>query len=131
MANKKTVLVIGIDPSLIDFNTPEFAAMPGLTAEKVEMGIKNSVAQLNGNGYDADLCWTDFGETAIDVIKNQLLQKHFDCVLIGAGIRKPESNFIFFEKAINAIVEFSPKSRICFNTNPMDTIASVQRWVNN
>ena len=106
MENKKTVLVIGIDPSLIDFTTPEFAAMPGLTAEKVEMGIKNSVTQLNEIGYDAYLCWTDFGETAIDVIKNQLEEKHFDCVLIGAGIRKPESNFIFFEKQSMQLLNF-------------------------
>ena len=131
MTNKKTVLIVGIDPSLIDFTTPEFAAMPGLTAEKVEMGIKNSIDQLNELGYSAHLCWTDFGETAIEVIKKHLQEKHFDCVLIGAGIRKPESNFIFFERAINVIHEFSPKTRICFNTNPMDTVASVQRWINN
>ncbi len=131
MTTKKTVLVIGIDPSLIDFTTAEFAAMPGLTAEKVEMGIKNSIIQLNEIGYDAHLCWTDFGATAIDVIQKHLQEKYFDAVLIGAGIRKAESNFIFFEKAINVILEFSPKSRICFNTNPMDTVAAVQRWVNN
>ena len=129
MATKKTVLLVGIDPSLIDFTSPEFAAMPGLTAEKVEMGVKKSVAQLSEIGYDANLCWTDFGTTAIEVIKKQLQEKQFDCVLIGAGIRKPESNFLFFENAINAIVECSPKTRICFNTNPMDSVAAVQRWV--
>jgi hypothetical protein len=129
MENKKTVLIIGIDPSLIDFTSPEFAAMPGLTAEKVAIGIKNSIAQLNDLGYDAHLCWTDFGTTAIAVIKNHLQGKRFDCAVIGAGIRKPESNFIFFEKAINVITEFSPTTRICFNTNPMDTVAAVQRWV--
>lgn len=129
MSNKKKVLIIGIDPSLIDFSTPEFAAMPGLTAEKVEAGIKNSINQLNDIGYDAHLCWTDFGETAIDIIKQKLQDVHFDCALIGAGIRIPESNFLFFEKAINIIHEQAPKARICFNTNPMDTVASVQRWI--
>lgn len=131
MENKKTVLLVGIDPSLIDFTTPEFAAFPGLTAEKVEAGIKASINQLNELGYSAHLCWTDFGETAINVIKKQLQEKHFDCVLIGAGIRKPESNFIFFEKAVNVIHELAPKTRICFNTNPMDTIDAVKRWINN
>ncbi|MES2836238.1 MAG: hypothetical protein V4667_01840 [Bacteroidota bacterium] len=129
MENKKTVLVIGIDPALIDFSSPEFAAMPGLTAEKVECGIKNSINQLNAAGYDAHLCWTDFGATAIDVIKQQLQKMEFACVLIGAGIRKVDSNFLFFEKAINAIHEQAPNTKICFNTNPMDTVASVQRWV--
>lgn len=131
MANKKTVLIVGIDPSLINFTMPEFAAMPGLTSEKVEAGIKNSINQLNELGYSTHLCWTDFGETAIEVIKKQLIEKQFDCVIIGAGIRKPDSNFIFFEKAINVVHEFAPKAKICFNTNPLDTVASVQRWVNN
>lgn len=131
MVNKKKVLIIGIDPSLIDFSTPEFAAMPGLTAEKVEAGIKGSINQLNEIGYDAHLCWTDFGETAIAVIKQKLQDTRFDCVLIGAGIRKPESNFLLFENMINTILEYAPKAKICFNTNPMDTVASVQRWLQN
>lgn len=131
MATKKTVLIVGIDPTLIDFTTPEFAAMPGLTAEKVEMGIKNSINQLNELGYSAHLCWTDFGETAIEVIKKQLTEIQFDGVLVGAGIRKPDSNFILFEKMINVIHEFAPQTKICFNTNPMDTVASVQRWLTN
>lgn len=131
MTNKKTVLVVGIDPALIDFTTPEFAAMKGITAENIEQGIKNSINQLNELGYSAHLCWTDFGETAISVIKKQLQENHFDCVLIGAGIRKPESNFILFERAVNIIHEFAPKAHICFNTNPMDTVNSVQRWINN
>ncbi|MES2477989.1 MAG: hypothetical protein V4561_02815 [Bacteroidota bacterium] len=131
MAEKKTVLVVGIDPHLIDFSTQEFASIPGLNAEKVESGIKASIHQLEGLGYEAHLCWTDFGETAVEVIKTRLLEKSFDCVIIGAGIRKPESNFIFFEKAINIIVECSPKTRICFNTNPTDTVAAAQRWLSN
>lgn len=130
MVNKKKVLLIGIDPHLIDFTTPEYAAFPGLTSEKVEMGIKNSINQLNEVGYEADLCWADFGETAIEVIKKHLQEKYFDCVLIGAGIRKPESNFIFFERVINTIHELAPKARICFNTNPHDTIQSAQHWIN-
>ena len=128
MSNKKTVLVIGIDPKWIDFSSPEFAAA-GLNAEKVFMGITGSVTALNDIGYDAELCWTDLGNTAIEVIKTHLQNKDFDCVLIGAGIRKPDSNFSLFENMINALHEFAPKARICFNTNPMDTVQSVQRWV--
>ncbi|MCD6019525.1 MAG: hypothetical protein K0S53_2646 [Bacteroidetes bacterium] len=129
MTNKKTVLAIGIDPKWIDFSSPEFAAMPGLTAEKVTMGIQGSIKALNELGYEAELCWTDLGDTAIDVLKTHLLTKSFDCVLIGAGIRKPDSNFTLFENMINSVHEYAPKARICFNTNPMDTVASVQRWV--
>lgn len=129
MSNKKSVLVIGIDPQCLDFSSPEFASMPGMTAEKVFMGITGSIKALNDIGFDAELCWTDLGETAIDVLKTHLQKRPFDCVLIGAGIRKLDSKFILFENMINAVHEYAPKARICFNTNPMDTVESVQRWV--
>ncbi|MBS1646410.1 MAG: hypothetical protein JST67_03610 [Bacteroidetes bacterium] len=127
MENKK-VLMVGIDPYLIDFTSPEFAAFPGLTAEKVEAGIKGAITQLNQLGYDADLCWTDFGQTASNVLEKKL--KHFlaDIVLIGAGIRIPDKNFLLFEQVLNVIHREAPKARICFNTNPSDTIAAVKRW---
>lgn len=130
MVNKKTILIIGIDPHLIDFNSPEFAAFPGLTAEKVEAGIKGSIQQLNELGYSVELCWTDFGATAMTVLQTHLNKELFDGVLIGAGIRVPGTNFLLFEKMINQIHEHAPKARICFNTNPHDTILSVQRWIN-
>lgn len=129
MSDKKSVLVIGIDPKWIDFSSPEFAAMPGLTAEKVSMGINGSVKALNEIGYDAELCWTDLGKTAIDVIKAHLHQKAFDCVLIGAGIRRADSNFELFENMINAVHAHAPGAKICFNTNPGDTVQAVQRWI--
>ena len=129
MENKKAILIIGINPTLIDFTTMEFAAFPGLTAEKVEAGIKSSINKLIEFGHDAQLCWTDFGQTAIDVLANHLQKAPFDCVLIGAGIRKPESNFLLFEKMINTIHEFAPKAKVCFNTNPTDTIEAVKRWL--
>ena len=129
MSNKKSVLVIGIDPKWLDFSSPEFSAMPDITAEKVYMGIIGSINSLNDASYDAELCWTDGGETAIEVLKTHLQKRDFDCVLIGAGIRKLDSKFTMFENMINTIHEHAPKSKICFNTNPMDTVASVQRWV--
>lgn len=129
MENKKTILIIGINPALIDFTSPEFAAFPGLTTEKVEAGIKGSINKLIELGYDAQLCWIDFGQTAIDVLTRHLKKAPFDCVLIGAGIRKPETNFLLFEKMINTIHEFAPKPKICFNTNPTDTIEAVKRWL--
>ena len=128
MGHKKKVLLIGIDPYLIDFTTSEYAAFPGLTSEKAAAGIKASVQQLNELGYNTELYWTDFGDTAMNVLETHLRKESFDCVLIGAGIRMPANNFILFEKMINQIHEHAPKARICFNTNPMDTIPAVQRW---
>jgi hypothetical protein len=129
MANKKTLLVIGIDPYLIDFTSPEFAAFPGMTVEKVNEGIQISLTRLAELGYEAELCWTDFGKTAQQVVQGKLEKTQYEGILIGAGIRVPPSNFLLFEQLINTIYEYGNKAKICFNTNPKDTIESVQRWL--
>ena len=126
MENKK-ILLVGIDPFLIDFSAPEFAAFPGLTAEKVEAGIKGAIQQLHQKGYEADLCWIDFGQTAAGVLAKKLHQQSPDIVLIGAGIRVSEKNFLLFEELLNVIHQQAPRARICFNTHPGDTIASIER----
>jgi hypothetical protein len=129
MTNKKNILLIGIDPVLIDFSLPEFAAFPGLTAEKIQTGMKGSIVQLEQLGYTAQLCWIDFGDTAIRVMHGFLKKEQFDAVLIGAGIRVPEKNFLLFEQMINAIHEHAPKAKICFNTNPTDSVVAIKRWI--
>jgi len=62
MSDKKSVLVVGLDPTLIDFSKPGYA--PGMTTEKVLAGIKSSEEELTRLGYSVKTCLTDFGETA-------------------------------------------------------------------
>jgi len=121
--------MIGIDPFLIDFTAPEYAAFPGLTSEKAADGIWATLHQLVELGYDAELCWTDFGDTAIEVLKMHLQKRSYDGILIGAGIRIPASNFLLFENMINICHEFGAQARIFFNTHPHDTVLAVQRWM--
>ncbi len=128
MTTKKSILLIGIDPLLLDFSAPDFAAMPGLTADIIEAGTKASLEQLIALGYDAEKCWIDLGETASEVISSTLKNKHYDAIIVGAGIRVAVSNFLLFEKVINAIHEYAPKARICFNTSPKDNPDAVKRW---
>jgi hypothetical protein len=127
MPNGKNVLSIGLDPTLIDFSQPGYA--PGMTAEKVFAGIKSSEEELAGLGYSVQTCLTDFGETAEDVVRRVLMQKAFDCVMIGAGIRIVPSNLLLFEKLVNVVHEHAPKAKICFNTLPSNIAASIQRWI--
>jgi len=129
MTSTKTVLSIGLEPELIDFDDVAYAAYPGMTAAKVHAGLDRDVAMLNEAGYAVELCLTDFGETAVDAVRARLQSKNFDCVVIGAGLRTIEPNFLLFEKVLNAVHEFAPQARICFNTGPHDTAAAVQRWV--
>ena len=127
MTGEKSVLVIGLDPTLIDFSQPGYA--PGMDATKVLAGLKSSEEDLTGLGYSVEMCLTDFGETAETVVEGRLEQRRFDCVLIGAGVRANPSNLLLFEKLINVVHEHAPQAKICFNTLPSDTAAAVQRWL--
>ena len=127
MTDEKSVLVIGLDPTLIDFSQPGYP--PGMSTTKVLAGIKSSEEELTRLGYGVQTCLTDFGETAEAVVQGQLKQKRFDCVLIGAGVRTIPSNFMLFEKLINVVHEHAPQAKLCFNTIPSDTAAAVKRWL--
>ena len=129
MPTDKKILSIGIDPFLIDFTSLEYAAFPGMNAEKVAAGIDKSINELCELGYDADKCWIDFGETAIEVVSERLEKNTYACVLVGAGIRKPDTNFLLFENLVNLIHEKAPTAKICFNSTPHDAIKAIQRWV--
>ena len=129
MTAKKSVLVIGLQPTLIDFSAPDYAAFPGLDAAKVLAALKADEDRLNNLGYDVQLCLTDFGETAEAVVLDHLKWKRFDCVLIGAGVRTIPKNFILFEKLINVVHAHAPQAKLCFNTKPSDTAEAVQRWI--
>jgi hypothetical protein len=124
---KRSALVIGLDPDLIDFSSPDFAAFPGMTAAKVLAGLTAAEEGLKALGYDAHHCLTDFGQTAEAIVTAQLQRRQFDCILIGAGVRAVPSNFILFEKLINVVHEHAPRSKICFNTKPADTLEALQR----
>jgi len=129
MQDKTRVMVIGIEPSLIDFTAPDLANSPGLNAEKVLAGLKKDEAALIQLGYDVQLCLTDLGETAAAVVESELQHRRYDCIVIGAGIRVLASNFLLFEKLINVVHAHAPEAMLCFNTKPDDTAEAVQRWV--
>jgi len=129
MTDKKSVLVIGVQPALMDFSDPDYAAYPGMDAAKVLAGLKASEDSLTERGYYVQMCLTDFGETAEAVVRDQLEQKQFDCIVIGAGIRTIAGNFLLFEKLINVVHVHAPQAKLCFNTKPTDTTEAVQRWL--
>lgn len=127
MTEGKSVLIVGLDPALIDFSKPGYA--PGMNAAKVLAGLKSSEDELTDLGYNVQMCLTDFGETAETVLQAKLQQKPFDCVLIGAGVRANPNNFLLFEKMVNVIHVHATQAKLCFNTLPSDTAAAVQRWL--
>ena len=127
MAAGRSVLVVGLDPTLIVFSKPGYP--PGMNAAKVFAGMKSSEDELTRLGYGVQTCLTDFGETAEGVVQSQLEKKRFDCVMIGAGVRANPSNFLLFEKLVNVVHEHAPQARLCFNQLPSDIAEAVKRWV--
>ncbi len=124
MKKKKRVLVIGLEPTLVDFSL-----VPDLNPEKVLAALKADQAKLNALGYDTQLCLTDLGSTAEAVVSQKLSESTFDCIVIGAGIRTLPPYFLLFEKLINVVHQNAPGAKLCFNTKPSDTADAVQRWV--
>ena len=124
MTTGKSVLIIGFEPTLLDY-----AAIPDLDAAKVTAALKADEARLRALGYEVEMCLTDLGETAEDVVQDRLRQKQFNCILIGAGVRTIPKYFILFEKLINVVHAHAPQAKLCFNTKPSDTAEAVQRWI--
>ena len=120
----KNVLAIGLDPTFADFS-----AFPHLTPELIRSYIEAQVQTLRDKGFEAESCWVDKGDTAESVVEQALRARRFDCVVIGAGLREPEALLPLFEKILNLVHSLAPQARICFNTNPADTLDAVLRWV--
>ena len=124
----KKVLIIGFDPTLLDFSSPELAHA-NLTAEKVLAGLKADGERLKALGYEPTPCLVDLGETAESVIRRHLGETSFECICIGAGIRVNPKFFLLFERIVNVTRELAPQAKLCFNTKPSDTAEAIQRWV--
>ena len=125
---KISVLSVGLQPELINYADPAYAAFPGMTAEKVQAGLDHDIALLRDMGFDAELCLVDFGDTAEAVLKGRLLAKTYECLMLGAGVRLVAKNTVLFEKLVNIAHQHAPGAKICFNTGPKDSAAAVQRW---
>ena len=124
MTRDKRVLMLGLDPKLVDY-----AHLPvKLDEATLRAGLAADEKRLRDLGYDAKWLLVDRGETAETVVSAALKEKTFDCVLIGAGIRTVPPLFLLFEKLVNLLHEGAPQAKICFNTAPDDTAVSVQRW---
>jgi hypothetical protein len=129
MIQNNKILILGMDPTLVDFQATQFDGAPNLSHEKVAEAIKLSVQELTAMGLEIVKCTIDLGETAVEVLRQKLAEHQYKIILLGAGIRVPYSNFLLFEKLINCIHENAPEAKICFNTNPSDTTSTIKRWL--
>jgi hypothetical protein len=124
---KKKVLLIGIDPKLIDSS---LATTTGWDTKRVQAAAQELNKRLMELGYEVQSCLVDpGGETAESVVSDALSREKFDCIMVGAGVRTIPQHTLMFEKIINTIHQKAPpSSKLCFNTNPADTVEAVLRW---
>lgn len=122
------VIIIGLDPAVIDYSSPAFAAFKGLNAKDLMAAMVGAQNELLSLGYEATLYPIDFGQTAETVVREHLAQKPYDCVSIGAGVRLVSENTSLFEKVVNAVHECAPQAKFCFNEGPTASVDDVRRW---
>jgi hypothetical protein len=118
------VVICGLAPEVVDY-----ARYPGLTDEKLMAALHAEAAKLEALGYTVEFSLVrDLAAGAVE-FANTLARGQFDCVLIGAGVRKDPEHFLLFEQLVNAAHQHAPGAKICFNTEPTDTVDAVRRWV--
>jgi len=120
----KSVLAIGLDPAFADLS-----AHPELSVELVRAYIDQQISRIRDFGYEVVSCLVDSGDTAEATVETALRSRHYDCIVIGAGLREPTEYLMLFEKIINLVHEHAPNSRIAFNSNPADTTEAARRWI--
>lgn len=123
MNDARSVLLIGLDPAVVDFGK-----WPGMTAEKLAKALEADRKRLEDLGYAAEICFVDHGETAEATVTACLSEKEYAAILVGAGVRTDPDEFRLFETLINVVHRQAPSARICFNTGPTDSVDAVRRW---
>ena len=118
------VLLVGLESAAVDF-----ARWPELTVEKLEAAFAAVERALADEGMESRWCLVDSGATACDQLAAALTQFAPDVVSIGAGVRADPAHLHLFERMVNLVHKQAPQAVFAFNTDPMDTIASVRRAV--
>jgi len=119
------ILLLGYAPETVDFSDPDLP--PGMTVEKVHAGIAVAVKQFAERGWESDVCYIRPDETAGPTVERQLGSTHYDCVVIGGGVRLPRRGLALFEAVVNAVRKAAPDAGIAFNTRPDDSADAAAR----
>src|SRR5262245_23706850 len=121
------VLLLGYDPDTVDFSDP--ALTPGMTVEKIRAGIDVALKQFAARGWEGDVGFIRPDEATGPAVERMLESKHYDCIVIGAGVRLPPRSLTVFEAVINAVHKAAPGAKIAFNTRPDDSADAAARWL--
>lgn len=118
------VLIIGEDPSGIDFDAPD---APPTTAAQIHQGLDGSRDRLIARGYPAEILLTLGPDTLEQRVDQALAGKDFAVIVIGAGLRTLPPMAAQFEKLMNLLHKKAPGAAFAFNSNPADSDAAALR----
>ena len=103
------------------------ALPPGMTAEKIHVGVKLALADFAARGWHPENCFISSDETAVPTVERRLAGDLYDCVVLGAGVRLPPSRLGLFELwSTPSIVPRRASSR-CLQHQPEDSGAAAAR----
>jgi len=123
----KRVVMVGLEPDVVDYGDPAYAAFPGLNAQILREALEKDRAALVALGYDALWSLWDKSEGPESKFVDDLRTHKPDCVLIGAGVRLNLKLTVLFERLVNLVRQHAPQSRLCFNSGPYDSAEAVER----
>jgi hypothetical protein len=125
MNQKNHVLLVGVDTSKITTSN-----IQGYDPAEIHRQSVIAKDNLIAAGYDAKWCYLDITtHTASGVLTAELIENQYDCILIGAGLRKRSDKLQLFETLINVVHRYAPHSNICFNEDVHDTVDTVKRSI--
>lgn len=125
--HKPEVMVIGLDPAMIDYTEEAYRAHPSLDAQMLRDALDHDRKILEDAEFGVDLCMIDLGKTACETVSTRLVEGSYHFICIGAGLRLNRQNTILFERIINIVHQNAPGATLCFNTNAKDTADCVMR----
>ena len=120
------ILIIGEDPTLIDFSA---AGVPDMNADKVMQGLNGSRDRLQRLGHDVRILLTRDAKTVEAQVSAALQDHRYDVIVIGAGLRTLPPMADQFERLMNVLHEKSPQAKLAFNSRPDDSDKAALRWL--
>jgi hypothetical protein len=116
------VLVIRLDPHRV----------PGSwDPEPVTAAINAGISKFAEHGVGVQTCLfgLDGSDNIAETVARALRSRHWECVVIGGGVRSGDEQVELFEEVINLVRRHAPEAAIAFNTTPTDTYDAAIRWL--
>ncbi|MFD6938410.1 hypothetical protein ACFWAP_19965 [Streptomyces goshikiensis] len=110
-------LVLGIDP----------LAVPGIDAVPFRASLDKELARFGEHGIDAAMTLLVFDGSEESVIVAALVERPWDVVVVGGGLRKTPELLPLFETIVNLVRLHAPDAAIAFNVGLDDMVESAQR----